>query len=83
MVEVPPTSQEGLSWTLRWLEATLSGQSEIINVDALASLHRELLDRSVQDALVGTSAANAAASIAVELFCVLTARVTPGRGANV
>jgi hypothetical protein len=48
MVEVPPTSQDGLAWTLKWLEATLSGESEVINADELARLDRDLVDRSAQ-----------------------------------
>ena len=74
MVEVPPTTQDGLSWVLQWLEATLSGESEVINADELARLDRDLVDRSAQDPHVGTSAAVSAASVAVQLFELLTQR---------
>lgn len=74
MVELPPTSQDGLSWTLQWLEATLSGESEVINKDELARLDRDLLDRSAQNPHLATSAATAAASVAVQLYELLTER---------
>jgi hypothetical protein len=74
MVEVPHTSQDGLAWTLKWLEATLSGESEVINADELARLDRDLVDRSAQNRQLGTSAATAAASVAVQLFELLTER---------
>ncbi len=73
MVELPPASPDGLAWTLQWLEATLSGESEVINADELARLHRDLMDRSVKEPHLATSAANAAASVAVQLFELLTA----------
>jgi hypothetical protein len=72
MVAVPPTSAVALSWALKWLEATLSGESEVINADELARLERDLIDRSAHDPHLATSSAVAAASIAVQLFELLT-----------
>lgn len=74
MVEVPPATPDGLAWTVKWLEATLSGESEVINADELARLGRDLVDRSADDPHVATSAAVAAASVAVQLFELLTER---------
>ena len=74
LVEIPPTSQAGLAWTLKWLEATLSGESLVINSDELARLDRDLLDRSAQNPHLATSAASAAASVAVQLVELLTDR---------
>jgi hypothetical protein len=74
MVEVPPVPKDALSWALQWLEATLSGESEVINADELARLDRDLVDRSALTPRVATSAATAAASVAVQLFELLTDR---------
>jgi hypothetical protein len=74
MVDLPPASHDGLLWTLKWLEATLSGESEVINADELDRLDRDLIDRSAQNPRLGTSAATAAASVAVQLFELLTER---------
>ena len=73
MVKVPPVPKDALSWVLQWLEATLSGESEVINADELARLDRDLVDRSAQNPHLATSAATAAASVAVQLFELLTA----------
>jgi hypothetical protein len=74
MVEVPPVPKDALSWALQWLEATLSRESEVINADELARLDRDLVDRSAQNPHVATSAATAAASVAVQLFELLIER---------
>ncbi len=74
MVDVPPAPKDALAWALQWLEATLSGESEVINADELTRLDRDLIDRSAQNPRVGSSAATAAASVAVQLFELLTAR---------
>ncbi len=74
MVEVPPASQDGLSWTLEWLQVPLSGESEIVEEDELARLQRDLSDRATKDPQLATSAATAAASVAVQLLELLVER---------
>jgi hypothetical protein len=74
MVDVPPVTQDALSWTLKWLQVPLSGESEVVNADEVARLHRDLLDRSAQDPHVGPASAVAAASVALQLFELLMER---------
>jgi hypothetical protein len=80
MVELGSVTRDGLSWTLQWLQVPLSGESEIVNADEVSRLHRDLNDRSVQDPLVATGAAVAAASVAVQLFELLVERDPQGAG---
>ena len=68
MVEVPTVTQEALSWVLKWLEVPLSGESEVVNSDKVARLHRDLIGRSAQDPDVAVASAAASASVAVQLF---------------
>ena len=74
MVELEPVTPDSLAWVLQWLEVPLSGESEIVKADEVERLHRDLLDRSEQNPAVAVSTAAGAASVAVQLFELLTER---------
>jgi hypothetical protein len=74
MIEVPSVTPEALSWTLGWLEVPLSGESEVVNSDEVARLHRDLIDRSAKDSDVAAASATAAASVSLQLFELLLER---------